>query len=214
MGKKRKKTKHSSKINIKLPARIFGKMKIKPSNLQITSKQKAAACEVRDCELPKLIALLADVATGIWRIENKFSDVDIDGLPDEIKKAHRHHESICDMLKNAKVEIRNHTGEKFPQGNPALKVVAFQPTPSVQYEVIAETIKPTIYYNGRLIQKGQVIVETPQSKNSNEKLTNANSGSGTSSKPNDKNSAKRSGEKTAKIKKPKDIGKNEGRNKK
>ena len=171
--------------------------------MQITSKQKVAACEVRDCELPKLIALLADVATGIWRIKNKFSDVDIDGLPDEIKKAHRHHESICDMLKNAKVEIRDHTGEKFPQGNPALKVIAFQPTPSVQYEVIAETIKPTIYYNGELIQMGQVIVEIPQSTEPNEKLTNANSCSDTSSKPNDKNSAKRSGEKNAKTERPK-----------
>jgi len=212
MGQKsrNKKAKHPKRNKINLLSNLS--WNTKPSNLQITSKQKDATCEVRDCELPKLIGLLADIATGIWRIKKKFSAVKIDDLPDEIKKAHRHHESICDMLKNAKVEIRDHTGEKFPQGNPALKVIAFQPTPSVQYEVIAETIKPTIYYNGRLIQMGQVIVETPQSKNSNEKLSSANSSSGTSSKPNDKNSAKRSGEKTAKIEKPKDIDKNKERN--
>lgn len=160
-----------------------------------------------------LLKLLADVTTGIWRIKNKFSDVDIDGLPDEIKKAHRHHESICDMLKNAKVEIRDHTGEKFPQGNPALKVIAFQPTPSVQYEVIAETIKPTIYYNGRLIQMGQVIVEIPQSKKSSEKLSSANSSSDRTSKQNNKDLAKNT-EQSAKTEKPQDIDKNKERNKK
>ncbi len=203
MGQKsrNKKAKHPKRNKINLLSNLSWNMK--PSNLQITSKQKVAACEVRDCELPKLIALLADVATGIWRIKNKFSTVDIDGLPDEIKKAYRHVESTWDALSSAEIEIRDQTGEKFPQGNPALKVIAFQPTPSVQYEVIAETIKPTIYYNGRLIQMGQVIVEKPQSTKSNEKLTNANSSSGTSSKPNDKNSAKRSGEKNAKIEKPK-----------
>jgi len=168
--------------------------------------------QISDSEVKKLQKLIADIATGIWRIKKKFSAVKIDDLPDEIKKANRHLESILDTLKNAKVEIRDHTGEKFPQGNPALKVIAFQPTHSVQYEVIAETIKPTIYYNGELIQMGQVIVEIPQSTEPNEKLTNANSGSGTSSKPNDKNSVKRSGEKNAKIEKPKDIDKNKERN--
>ena len=206
-----KKAKHPKRNKINLLSNLS--WNLKPSNLQITSKQKVAACKVRDCELPKLIALLADVATGIWRIKNKFSDVDIDGLPDEIKKAHRHHESICDMLKNAKVEIRDHTGEKFPQGNPALKVIAFQPTPSVQYEVIAETIKPTIYYNGRLIQMGQVIVETPQSKNSNEKLSSANSSSDRTSKQNNKDLAKNT-EQSAKTENPQDIDKNKERNKK
>ena len=89
MGQKsrNKKTKYPKRNTIHLLSKLS--WNTKPSNLQITSEQKDATCTVRDCELPKLIALLADVATGIWRVKNKFSDVDIDGLPDEIKKAHR-----------------------------------------------------------------------------------------------------------------------------
>lgn len=213
MGQKsrNKKAKHPKRNKINLLSNLS--WNTKPSNLQITSKQKDAACKVRDCELPKLIGLLADIATGIWRIKKKFSAVKIDDLPDEIKKAHRQLESIWDTLISAKVEIRDHTGEKFPQGNPALKVIAFQPTPSVRYEVIAETIKPTIYYNGRLIQMGQVIVEKPQSTESNEKLTNANSSSDRTSKQNNKDLAKNT-EQSAKTENPQDISKNKERNKK
>lgn len=155
-----------------------------------------------------LLKLIADITTGLWRIKNKFSSIDKDQLPDEMQKANRHLQSTWDALTTCKVEVSDHTGEKFPQGNPALKIIASQPTPSVQYEVITETIKPTIYYNGRLIQMGQVIVEKPQSTESNEKLSNANANSDTSSKQNDKNSAKRSGEKTAKTKNEKELDKN------
>jgi hypothetical protein len=212
MGQKsrNKKPKHSKKNNINMPGNIPWTMK--PPNLQTMSQQKGATCEVYDCDIHKLIELVADIATGIWRIKNKFSETNTDDLPDEIKKAYRHVESTWDALSSAKVKVRDHTGEKYPHGNPALKVIASQPTPSVQYEVITETIKPTIYYNGRLIQMGQVIVEKPQSTESNEKLTNANASSGTSSKQNDKNLAKKSGEKTAKTKNEKELDKNKKRN--
>jgi hypothetical protein len=131
-----------------------------------------------------LLKLLAEVATGMWRIKRKFSAIDTDQLQDEMKKAHRYVQSTWDALTSNKVEIRDHTNEKFPEGNPALKVIAFQPTSSVQYEVIAETIKPTVYYNGRLIQMGQVIVEIPQSTEPNGKLSSVNSSSDRTSKQN------------------------------
>jgi len=182
-----------------------------PSQVTGTPKAECELRQIPESEVKSFQKLIADIATAVWRMRDKFKKVNIDDLPDEITKAHRHLESIWDTLKNAKVEIRDHTGEKFPQGNPALKVIASQPTPSVQYEVITETIKPTIYYNGKLIQMGQVIVEAPQSTKSNEKLTDANASSGTSSKQNDKNSAKRSGEKTARTKNEKELDKNKER---
>jgi hypothetical protein len=161
MGRKSRNenSRHPKKNNIKIPGNISWNMKL--SDLQITSKQKDATCEIRDCELPKLIGLLADIATGIWRLKKKFSAVKIDDLPDEIKKAHRHLESIWDALSSAKVKVRDHTGEKYPHGNPQLDAIAFQPSSSLHVEMITETIKPSIFYNDKLIQRGEVIVATP-----------------------------------------------------
>jgi hypothetical protein len=43
----------------------------------------------------------------------------------------------------------------------SLKVVAFQPTPGIGRERVIETIKPTIYFKGKAIQMGEVIVGRP-----------------------------------------------------
>ena len=163
MGRKSrdKKLRHSSGIITSMPGGILGVPEVKPPHLKESSKQKDTTCKVLDCEFPKLIALLADVATGMWRIKNKFSGVDIDELPGEIKKAYRHVESTWDALASAKVEVRGHTKEKYVAGM-ALNVIAFQPSSSVHTEMITETIKPSIFYNGRLIQMGDVIVERPE----------------------------------------------------
>ena len=95
----------------------------------------------------------------------------------EIKKAYRHVESTCDALKSANIEIQGHSNEKYVPGM-ALKVIAFQPTSSVQTEKIAETIKPSVFYNDILIQVGEVIVATPDTtehkKNSNIKSNDEN----------------------------------------
>jgi hypothetical protein len=163
MGRKsREKKKRNTKgINTSIPSDILGTPEVKLPHLEDSSKQKVTKCKVLDCELPKLIALLADIATGIWRIKNKFSDVDINGLPAEMKKAYRHIESTWDALVSAKIKIRGHDNEKYVAGM-ALNVIAFQPSSSVHTEIITETIKPSIFYNGQLIQMGDVIVETPE----------------------------------------------------
>lgn len=167
MRKKIKKTKRSNKINANIPGSILGREKIKPQKLQTMSQQKGATCEVYDCDIRKLIELVADIATGIWRMKNKFSTVTMDDMPDEIKKAYRHVESTLDAISNAKVEVRDQTNEKYVAGM-ALKVIAFQPSSSVHIEMISETIRPSIFYNDKLIQMGEVIVKTPEKTESEE----------------------------------------------
>lgn len=167
MGQKsrNKKPKHPKKNNIKIPGNIS--WNIKPPNLQTVSQQKEAKCKEYDCEVHKLVGLVADIATGIWRMKNKFSAVKFDDMPDEIKKAYRHVESTWDAISSAKVEVRDQTNEKYVAGM-ALKVIAFQPSSSVHIEMISETIKPSIFYNDKLIQMGEVIVKTPEKIESKE----------------------------------------------
>jgi hypothetical protein len=51
----------------------------------------------------------------------------------------------------------------------ALKVISFEQTPGLSREEIKETIKPSIIWQGRLLQTGEVIVGTPVQADTTEK---------------------------------------------
>ena len=107
--------------------------------------------------------LLADVGTGLWRLRQRMVEPGTGRPLEEMRRAFRHLESITDALAQAGVEIRGHTGEPLPeQGVYALKVIAFQPTPGLVRDQVLETIKPSVYCQGELIQMGEVIVGTPE----------------------------------------------------
>lgn len=163
MGRKPrdKKPKYKEKYDMNVPGRIFESRKLKPPSLKSTSQYRGGTCEAYDCEIHKLIGLIADITTGVWRIKNKFSSINVDDLSDELKKACRHVESTWDALASAKVEVRDYTKEKYVPGM-ALNVIAFQPSSLVHLEMITDTIKPSIFFNSKLIQMGEVIVETPK----------------------------------------------------
>lgn len=168
MGRKSRenKPKGSDRVDTNRPSLIS--LNMKPPDLQHASPQGRDRCKEYDCEIHKLVSLVADIATGIWRTRSKLSAVDIDSLPAEVIKAHRHIGFMWDALSSAKIEVQDHTNEKYVAGL-ALKVIAFQPSPSVHVEIITETIKPSIFYNDRLIQMGEVIVETPEKTEPEEK---------------------------------------------
>ena len=75
----------------------------------------------------------------------------------------RHLEAVWDTLGQAGVEIRDHADEPVPEyGSLALEVLAYQPTPGLSRDKVIDTIKPSIYVDGHLLQMGQVIVGTPE----------------------------------------------------
>ncbi len=78
----------------------------------------------------------------------------------EVAKLFRHLDSTWDVVVQAGVQIQHHTGARFESGL-GLSVLAYQPTPDLAHETVVETIKPSVYYQGRLIQMGEVIVGTP-----------------------------------------------------
>ena len=107
------------------------------------------------------VEMLAEVATGLWRLRQRMVEPDSGRPLEEMRRAFRHLESVWDALAAAGVEIQDHTGTPFHTGL-ALDVLAFQPTAGVERERVIETIKPSVYFKGRAIQMGQVIVGTPQ----------------------------------------------------
>jgi hypothetical protein len=104
--------------------------------------------------------LLADLATGVWRLRQRITTPDGEKHREEMRRVARDVESMWDTLQQAGVEVLDHTGALYDPGQ-ALTVLAFQPTDGIDRERIVETVKPTVYYQGNWLVMGEVIVGTP-----------------------------------------------------
>jgi hypothetical protein len=102
----------------------------------------------------------ANIVTNAWRAKVKMVDADTNEPTEPMKRVYRHVEAIFDALKQIGVEHIDVIGQPYDSGM-ALKVVTFEPTPGLSREEIKETIKPSVTWQGRLIQMGEVIVGTP-----------------------------------------------------
>jgi len=89
-----------------------------------------------------------------------------------MKAVARHLNSAWDALHQRGLKVQDHTGCKFDTGQ-SLTVLAFQPTAGIAWEVVLETVKPTLYLEGTVIQMGEVIVGIPQNVTASTKA-NAN----------------------------------------
>jgi hypothetical protein len=108
-----------------------------------------------------MIRMVAEIGTGLWRMRQKLVKPGTDEPIEEMRRVYRHFESVWDSIVQAGAEIQDHTHNLYGSGT-TLRVIAFQPTVGVDREIVTETLKPTIYFKGRLIQMGEVIVATPE----------------------------------------------------
>jgi len=142
-----------------------------PAEFADTLAQLARALEQRAMVVPanpaklaeerKQQRMLADVCTGLWRARQKMVHPGTDRPLEEMRRVYRHFEAAWDAFTQGGVEVRDHLGEPYSDGS-GLDVAAFEPRPGITRETVVETIKPTICFNGQLIQTGQVIVGTPE----------------------------------------------------
>jgi len=108
-------------------------------------------------------ASLSSVCTGLWRARRRMIDPATGGPRDEMRMPFRHLEAAWDALSSAGIEIRDHTDEAIPEhGSLALEVLAYQPTPGLDRERVVDTVRPSVYVNGRVLQMGQVIIGAPE----------------------------------------------------
>jgi len=104
--------------------------------------------------------LLADLATGVWRLRRRVRGGPGGADPGELRRLQRELDAAVDRLTEAGVEVIDHTGELYDPGK-SLRVLAFQPTDGVERDVVGETLRPTVSYQGQWLQMGEVIVHTP-----------------------------------------------------
>jgi hypothetical protein len=103
---------------------------------------------------------LADVATGLWRARRRMLEPGSDEPRPEVRKEFQHLQSAWDALTASGVKVQDHDGVRYTPGL-VLEVLVFQRVADLDHEEVIETIRPSIYVQGRSIQLGQVIVGTP-----------------------------------------------------
>jgi hypothetical protein len=111
-------------------------------------------------ELQRRMRFLAEVGTGLWRMRRNMVQPGHplrDAPPkDEMRKPFRWLVSAWDTLQQAGIEIQDHTGDDYLPGQSL--TAHFEPAADRPDNTVVETIKPTIYFDQRVIQLGEVIV--------------------------------------------------------
>lgn len=102
------------------------------------------------------VSALCDAATNLWRAHKR-----LEGSDERLsRQARRYLVNTRDALTDAGLVIQDHDGAKFHPGQ-ALEAVIVQPDPELTVPVVIETVRPSVYFQERQIQMGQVIVGVP-----------------------------------------------------
>lgn len=111
-------------------------------------------------KLHLFMPLLTDMITGVWRSQQKMVVRGTQDPSPEFRKPYRPLVSVCDRWSQAGFEVKDRTNEPYDIGL-LEKVITYQPVEGLHREIIIETMKPSIYYYGRLVQQGEIIVGIP-----------------------------------------------------
>ncbi|MDP2950553.1 MAG: hypothetical protein Q8P22_13600 [Chloroflexota bacterium] len=127
---------------------------------RIAASLESLVCTPEGGSQREVDKLLAQVATELWRLRRKLELLDKTQPPAELRAILRPFQSAWDSIIQSGVEIDDHADEPY-DGGMAVEVLTFQPCPELTRERVIETLRPTIYRNGQVIQLGQVIVGQP-----------------------------------------------------
>ena len=128
---------------------------------------------------PDDLRAAVSIATNFWRANKRMLDATTGEVREEMKRIHRDVEAIRrslaglgiiiryhreddshDAAQRVRVVIRDHTGDPYDEGQP-MKVVASKPTPGATKKRVSETLLPSIFWNERLVQNGEIEIEIP-----------------------------------------------------
>lgn len=111
--------------------------------------------------------MLGEVATLIWHLKTRhfgqeWSDPDPDSDVPKDRRALTRIQRTVDALERSGVTIEDPTGWRYPDGGEGwMKPVQITPTQGVSESVVTNTVKPIVYRDDRLIQRGEVFVASP-----------------------------------------------------
>ena len=129
-------------------------LSLKPFNNGLDSVE--SKIEISD---EQVFDMIKDIGTLTWRAQKRLSEMSLEGK--EYAKLSRDLEYSITSLKQAGFDIKDFTGQDYIAGM-AVSVIASQTDETLIRARIIETLKPTIYYKGKIIQIGDVVIGTPK----------------------------------------------------
>lgn len=110
----------------------------------------------------QLLKIIVELLVIFWRMEKRIDQLKNANTieSDNYYKIIRYLSNAQDVLSKNDFEISDHANE-INTGGEAYKVIAYQPEESFTEERVIETIKPTIYFKNKILQRGEVIVGQP-----------------------------------------------------
>jgi hypothetical protein len=103
--------------------------------------------------------VLAEVATGLWRLRRRLGN-GVEPGPGVLTGAARQVQRILDTLSEAGIRVDDHLGVAFHPGL-AMDVVSYQPTAGLDREVVIDVERPSVYRGADTLQRARVIVGVP-----------------------------------------------------
>ncbi len=105
---------------------------------------------------------IIELIVDYWRITKMISKSPTDIMPPEIREQLLRFE---DTIKKNNFEIKDMTNKPYNEGM-VVDVIHFEKSADVALtaSIISETLRPTIYFKGQVIEKGEIIVTEPATK--------------------------------------------------
>ncbi len=121
------------------------------------SEEIKYAVAPKSINLSASVAELVELATEVWRIEQRLSKV-ADTLPEtQWKGLENSVHKLRRYISNYDIEIIDYTNQKFNDGL-NLDVLSVEKDPDITTPMVKETVEPTILVKGQVIKKAKIIL--------------------------------------------------------
>lgn len=110
----------------------------------------------------KMYLACADIVVHAWRANKRMTDRTTGEIKEDLRMIHRSVAAILSVLGEIGFQLRDREGEAYDYGLPE-KVVAAEKRSGISREIVAETIRPSVFCNGRLLRAGEIIIAVPDS---------------------------------------------------
>lgn len=121
------------------------------------SEEIKYAVAPKSINLSASVAELVELATEVWRIEQRLAKV-ADTLPENQRKGLENSvHKFRRYISNYDIEIVDYTNQKFNDGL-NLDVLSVEKDPAVAMPTVKETVEPTILVKGQVVKKAKIIL--------------------------------------------------------
>lgn len=102
----------------------------------------------------------SDMLIHAWRADRRMRDRGSTEIKDEHRMIHRSIAGILDSLEALGFHLKDREGEPYDYGLPE-KVVAAEKRSGLSRELVAETIRPSLFYHDQLLREGEIVIAVP-----------------------------------------------------